>query len=77
MSIDLKEIEKSALELNEQDRAELAKRLLISLEDTVDQEIEQAWIDEINRRKKQVKSGEVETIPSEKVLAEAREILKK
>jgi hypothetical protein len=66
--IDFKEIERSALKLDEKHRAELAKRLLISLEETIDEDIEQAWIEEIKHRKAQVESGEVETIPGEEVL---------
>lgn len=75
--IDFKEIEQSALKLDEKDRAELAKRLLISLEESIDEDIEQAWIDEINRRKAQIESGEVESIPGEEVLEKARDLLKK
>lgn len=75
--IDFKEIEQSALKLDEKHRAELAKRLLISLEESIDEDIEQAWIDEINRRKAQIESGEVETIPGEEVLEKARNLLKK
>lgn len=77
MVTNYKKIEDSALKLEEKDRAELAKRLLKSLEDKIDEDIEQAWIEEINRRKKEIESGEVDTIPAEKVLAEARKILKK
>lgn len=75
--IDFKEIEQSALKLDEKDRAKLAKRLLISLEESIDEDIEQAWIDEINRRKAQIESGEVESIPREEVLEKARNLLKK
>lgn len=75
--IDFKEIEQSALELDKEHRAELAKRLLISLEETIDEDIEQAWMDEINRRKAQVESGEVKTIPGEEVLEKARNLLSK
>lgn len=74
--IDFKEIEQSALKLDEKHRAELAKRLLISLEESIDEDIEQAWIDEINRRKAQIESGEVESIPGEEVLEKARNLLK-
>jgi len=74
---DFKEIERSALKLDEKQRAELAKRLLISLEETIDEDIEKAWIEEVKRRKAQVESGEVKTIPGEKVLERARNLLKK
>jgi hypothetical protein len=75
--IDFKEIEQSALNLDEKSRAELAKRLLVSLEETIDEDIEQAWIEEIKHRKAQVESGEVETIPGKEVLEKARNLIKK
>ena len=77
MVTNFKEIENSALKLNQKQRAELAKRLLLSLEDQIDENIEQALIDEINRRKQHVESGQVTTIPAEQVLEKARNILKK
>lgn len=77
MNTDFKEIENSALKLDEKQRAELAKRLLESLEDQIDEDVEQAWAEELKRRKEQVESGEATTIPAEKVLKEARNLLKK
>ena len=77
MVTNFKEIENSALKLDEKQRAELAKRLLLSLEDQIDEDIEQAWIDEINRRRKEVESGQVGLIPAEQVLEKARSILRK
>jgi len=77
MVTNFKEIENSALKLDEKHRAELAKRLLLSLEDQIDEDIEQAWIDEINRRSKEVESGQVTLIPAEQVIEKARKILRK
>ena len=77
MNIDFNEIENSALKLDEKHRAELAKRLLESLEDPIDDDVEQAWIDEIENRKKQLETGKVSTIPADKVLKKARKLLKK
>ncbi|CAN5268060.1 hypothetical protein BH23BAC3_BH23BAC3_01450 [soil metagenome] len=74
---DFKEIENSALELDEKHRAELAKRLIKSLDEQVDDDIEQAWIDEVHRRKEEMKSGKVTPIPGEEVHKEARKLLNK
>ena len=74
---DFKEIENSALELDEKHRAELAKRLIKSLDEHVDEDIEQAWIDEVRRRKEEIKSGKVTPIPGEQVHKEARNLLNK
>ncbi len=77
MITDYKEIQHSALELDENHRAELAKKLIDSLDQHYDDDIEQAWIDEIKRRKAEIKSGEVTPIPGHEVLKTARELLKK
>jgi putative addiction module component (TIGR02574 family) len=77
MISDFKEIENLALKLDEKNRDELAKRLINSLDEQVDEEIEQAWIDEINRRKEEIKSGKVTPIAGEEVHKAARKRLDK
>lgn len=77
MMYDFKEIEDSALKLDEKRRAELAKRLIESLDEYTEQETEEAWIEEINRRKEEIKSGKVDPIPGEEVHQMARRKIKK
>lgn len=77
MITDYKEIQQSALELDENDRADLAKKLIDSLDQHIDDDIEQAWIDEIKRRKAEIKSGKVDPIPGHEVHKVARELLNK
>jgi hypothetical protein len=78
MAADFNKIEDSALSLDESHRAKLAKRLLFSLkEGETDQEIEQAWIEEVARRKKELQSGEVEPVSAKEVIANARNLLQK
>ena len=62
------------LALPPEDRATLANRLYDSLapEDTED---ERAWAIEIERRVREIESGEAELIDGEKVMAEVRELL--
>ncbi len=74
---EFKEIENSALKLDEKHRAELAKRLIKSLDEHADEDIEQAWIDEVHCRKEEIKSGKVTPIPGEQVHKEARNLLNK
>jgi putative addiction module component (TIGR02574 family) len=74
---DFKEIEHSALELDKKRRAELAKRLIKSLDEEIDSDIEQAWIDEVARRKQEIKSGKISPLSGKEVHKEARKILKK
>jgi putative addiction module component (TIGR02574 family) len=63
-------LEAAALSLPKSERARLAERLIASLDD--DSDVEQAWAAEIRRRLDSIDRGEVETIPAEQVLAEAR-----
>jgi putative addiction module component (TIGR02574 family) len=66
MSID--QVEAIALELPEQERAELISRLQDSLTDNVDQ----AWRAEVRRRLERIEAGDVEWIDGDEVLAELR-----
>ena len=77
MITDFEEIQNSALELDENHRAELAKKLIDSLDQHFDEDIEQAWIDEIKRRKAEIKSGKITPISGQEVHKAARELLKK
>lgn len=70
MNSELKDIEKSALKLHARDRAELAKRLLLSLEDSINEDIDDAWIQELNSRKEEIESGKVKTIPANEVFVD-------
>lgn len=56
-------------------RAELAEELVESLEISQDEPIQREWIDEAMRRRDEVRSGEVETVPCDQVLAEVRGML--
>ncbi|HKL14435.1 MAG TPA: addiction module protein [Balneolaceae bacterium] len=77
MITDLKEIENSALNLNKKDKARLADKLLQSIHGKIDPEIEQAWIDEVQKRKESLKSGDASLQSASDVLNEARKRLQK
>ncbi len=72
----LREIEAKALQLPERSRAELAKSLLASLEGAASEapleEVIQAWLGEAERRAEELAAGQVEAIPHEQVMNEAR-----
>ena len=51
-----------ALQLPDQDRAELALRLLDSVGEPTDQ-VERAWIEEAKQRLAEIESGQVQTVP--------------
>jgi putative addiction module component (TIGR02574 family) len=69
MSPNVEKLFREASDLSEADRAELAGRLLDSLESERDEGVEAAWAEEIERRIRQIDSGEVKTIPWEEVRA--------
>jgi putative addiction module component (TIGR02574 family) len=62
MSSDAIRLLDEALQLPEQDRAELALRLLDSVGEPTDQ-VEAAWIEEAKRRLAEIDRGEVRTVP--------------
>jgi putative addiction module component (TIGR02574 family) len=66
----LNDLFREASELSERERAELAGLLLESLESEPDKDVEAAWAEEIERRVRQLDSGEVKTIPWQQVRTE-------
>jgi putative addiction module component (TIGR02574 family) len=69
-------LERTVLHLPLQQRAELAHKLLLSLEEQSEDEIAEAWRTEALRRSNEIDSGLVDTISSEEVSAAARALLK-
>jgi DNA-binding transcriptional MerR regulator len=72
MSLD--EIEAAALELPVEQIDELIDRLADRRE--MAPEIEQSWMEEVERRLNEVDAGEVELIPIEETIAKMRALLK-
>ncbi len=66
------ELETQVFQLGPKERAELARRLLLSLETDSEGETERLWAEEAERRYLQLKSGEVEAISTEEVFRDAR-----
>jgi len=72
MTRDLKDIAAEALELPLTARAELASQLLDSLDDLSDEENDQLWLHEAERRFAEYKAGNIEAVPVEEVFARLR-----
>jgi putative addiction module component (TIGR02574 family) len=66
------ELLRRSLELSPGDRAMLADLLMQSLAANDQNETDEAWADEIERRIKAIDEGRVELIPGEEVLARLR-----
>ncbi len=70
MATRLKIVEAQALELTSEERAQLADRLIASLFD--DQEIEEAWATEVERRVEEIEAGRARLVPASEAIARAR-----
>jgi putative addiction module component (TIGR02574 family) len=70
MARSLQELLREASQLSENERAELAGRLIQSLEGPPDPNVEATWAEEVERRIREIDEGKVETIPWEQVRAE-------
>lgn len=72
MTIPFDDLRTEALRLPEKARAELARDLLHSLDDSVEPGVEEAWDEEAERRYEEIRQGLVTPIPNEQVFREAR-----
>lgn len=74
--MNLKQIEDVALHLPQDDRAKLAHRLLLSLEEAAENEIAQEWLKEAQRRARELDEGIVQPVPADEVRRKARALLR-
>jgi len=76
MAIPVEKIAEVALALPSDARALLADRLVESLDPLTDEDVRDPWIAEALRRRDEVRSGEVKTIPADEVIARLRALVK-
>jgi putative addiction module component (TIGR02574 family) len=67
MSEKLEEIMNIAMKLNLEERAKLVGRLLLSLDEPSESEVERLWLLEAERRLQDFREGKVKGIPAEEV----------
>jgi len=70
----LADIERDAIALPKDQRLQLAKKLISSVDEVDAVGVEEAWAVEIQRRIESHRSSEVETIPANEVFAQLKEI---
>jgi putative addiction module component (TIGR02574 family) len=75
MNLTVEQIVDGALGLPSEARALLADRLVESLDPATDGCAHQIWVAEALRRRDEVRSGRVQTIPAEEALAQVRRAL--
>ncbi|HZF07320.1 MAG TPA: addiction module protein [Thermoanaerobaculia bacterium] len=76
MALPVHDLESEALQLPQEERARLAKTLLLSLDSTAEGDVDQVWAEEAMYRYREIERGEVPTFPSDEVFREARALLK-
>ncbi len=67
MSEDSRKIEKQAQKLSAKERARLAMALIESLDQGEDENVEELWLDEAERRLEDYRAGRIEAIPANEV----------
>ena len=72
MTKNLKEATATAMALTREERAQLAGKLLLSLDEATEEEVEQLWIAESERRLEEFRSGKVKGIPADEVFRRAK-----
>ena len=72
MPFTVDQLAEEAMQLPSASRALLAERLVASLDVAENDEIQRLWAAEAIRRRDEVRSGRVQPIPGEQVLAEVR-----
>ena len=77
MSKTIEDIENEIHALSADDRMHLLRDLIADLDGSMDEGVEKAWLEEAERRYKDLKAGKAELIPAEEVFAKARARLKR
>jgi len=77
MAKTIEDIENELRSLSADDRMHLLRELIADLDGAMDEDVEKAWLEEAERRYKELKEGEVELIPAEDVFFRARARLKR
>ena len=72
MSLSVEQIAEEALSLPSEARVLLADRLVESLDSVEDEKIHRLWATEALRRRDEVRSGRVKTIPGDEALKRVR-----
>lgn len=72
MSAVVDELEAKIRSLNAADRIELIRALIAELDGPLDAEVEHAWLQETQRRHREIVEGTVQPVPGERVFENLR-----
>lgn len=71
MQVNIEELSAASMQLGIEDRAVLAGKLLLSLDEPNPAEVERLWLDEAERRLADYRAGRVKGIPADEVFRRA------
>lgn len=71
----IEELEEELLKLSDPEKKQLLRRLIADLDEGRDEDVERAWLQEAQRRYKELKDGALKAIPAGEAIARARERL--
>jgi putative addiction module component (TIGR02574 family) len=74
--MNLQIIEAEALHLPKKERAQLIKRLVLSLESPSKEELRSDWLFEARRRADELDNGSLQAVPGDDVMRKARVLIK-
>jgi putative addiction module component (TIGR02574 family) len=77
MSTVVAEIEAKIRSLSLDDKTKLIRALIAELDGPGDADVERAWLEEAQRRYREVAEGKVQPVPGERVFANLRSRLKR
>ena len=72
MAAKVEKLAQDALTLSKRERAELAHKILVSLEEVADENVDEAWDVEIQKRVERIKEGTAKGRPAEEVFRDIR-----
>ena len=75
-TMNMKQIESEALDLSEEERAELAQKLILSLDTTSKDNLDEDWLLEAQRRARELDDGLVQPVPADEVRKKAQALLR-
>jgi len=67
MATKLDDVMSAALQLSAEERAHLAGRLLLSLNEPSEEDVENVWLEEAELRLREFREGRVRSIPADEV----------
>lgn len=76
MARKVEEIEREIRSLSDDERNHLLRDLVADLDGNPDLEVEKAWLEEAQRRLRELQQGDVEALSAEEVFESARDRLK-